>query len=47
MVVKINKIINEISGLAERLDFLAVDTLCFEDGEKILNHGVVIAVSLS
>ena len=38
MVVKINKIINEFSGLPERLDFLAVDTLFFEDGEEFFGH---------
>ncbi len=45
MVVEIDKIINQFSGLLKGLDLLAVDALCFEDREEIFRHGVVIAVS--
>ena len=34
-------------SLLESLDFLAVDTFCFEDREEILGHGVIIAISSS
>ena len=45
MVVEINEIVNEMVSLLESLDFLAVDTFCFEDREEILGHGVIIAIS--
>ncbi len=44
MVVEIDELVNQISGLLKGFDFLAVDPLCFEDGEKVFGHGVVIAV---
>ncbi len=47
MVVEINEIVNQFSGLLKSLDFLAIDTLCLEDGEEIFGHCVVIAVSPS
>ena len=47
MVVEINEIVNELVSLLESLDFWAVDTLCFEDREEILGHGIIIAISSS
>ena len=47
MIVEINEIVNELVSLLESLDFLAVDTFCFEDREEILGHGVIIAISSS
>ena len=45
MVVEINEIVNEMVSLLESLDFLAVDTFCFEDREEILGHGVIRAIA--
>ncbi len=45
MVVEINEIVNQLSGLLKSLDFLAVDALCLENGEEIFCQRVVIAVS--
>ena len=39
MVAEINEIVNEMVSLLESLDFLAVDTFCFEGREEILGHG--------
>ena len=47
MVVEINEIVNKLVSLLESLDFLAVDTFCFEDREEILGHGIIIAISSS
>ncbi len=47
MVVEINEIVNQLSGLLKSVDFLAVDALCLENGEEIFRHGVVIAVPTS
>lgn len=47
VVVEINEIINEFSGLLKILDLLAVNTLGLENGEEVFHHGVVIAVSPS
>ncbi len=47
MIVEIDKLVDQLSGLLESLDFLAVNTFCLEYGEEIFGHGVVIAVSTS
>ncbi len=47
IVIKVDKFINDFSGLPERIYFLVVDTLRLENGEEIFSHCVVITVSPS
>lgn len=35
MVIKVDKFINQFSGMLEGVDFLTIDTLSFEYGEEI------------
>ena len=42
MVVKIDELVNELSGLLECSDFLPVDAFCLEDGEEIFSQGVIM-----
>jgi hypothetical protein len=47
VVIEINKIVNQFSGLLKSPDFMPVNTLSFEDREEIFSHSVIIAVSTS
>lgn len=47
MIVEIDKIVNAFVSLLECLDFLAVNAFSFQNGEEILSHSIVIAVSSS
>lgn len=39
-----DKFINELFGLPERLDYLAVDTFSLEDGKEFFGHCIVIEI---
>ena len=43
MVVKVDVPVDHFIGLGKGGRFVAVDTFCFEDGEEILRHGVVVS----
>ena len=45
MVVKMDVVINQRIGCSKILDFLAVDTLGFQDAKEIFSHSVVEAIS--
>ena len=47
IIIKVDKFIYELPGLLERFCFLAVNTLCLENGEEFFRHCVVITVSSS
>ena len=44
MVVEVDEAVNTFIGLPESFRFVPVDALCFEDGEKVFSHGIVVAV---
>lgn len=44
MVVEIDKLVNKLSGLLKRIDFLAENALCLNDREQIFGHSVIITV---
>ena len=47
MIVKLDELINQLSGLLKRGDFLPVDALGLEDREEIFRHRIVITVPTS
>ena len=47
MVVEVNVSIDQIIRFPESLWLVSVDTLCFQDGEEIFCHCVVIRVTLA
>ena len=47
VVIEINRIVDQFSGLLKRPDFLQVNAISFEDREEIFSHSVIIAVSAS
>ena len=47
VIVKMNVTVNHLVGLGEVGRFVAVDAFCFENGEEILRHCVVVMVSTS
>lgn len=49
MVVEIDKLVNQFSGMLKRGDFLLVDAFGLKDGEEIFRHdcyGIVIPVKV-
>ena len=46
MVVEVDIAVNHLVGFREGRRFVAVNALCFEDGEEIFRHGVVIRIPL-
>ena len=44
MVVEVDKAVNAFISLSESFRLVPVDALCFEDGEEVFSHGIVIAV---
>ena len=46
MVVEMAEQVNHAIGYSEGSRSMTVDAFCFEDGEEILSHGVIIAVIL-
>lgn len=47
VVVKVDVTFNHLVGFREGRWFVAVDALCFENGEEIFCHCIVIRVSTS
>lgn len=47
MIVKVDKIINELPGMLKCGKFLPVDALGFEDGKEIFGHCIIIRMSTS
>ena len=47
MVVEVNVSINQIIGFSECLWLVPVDTLCFQNGEEIFCHCIVIWIALT
>lgn len=44
VIINVDEFIYQFFGLQESLDFLAVDTLSFENREEIFCHRVIIAI---
>ena len=44
MVVEVDIPVDHFIGLGKSGRFVAVNTLCFQDGEEIFGHGVVVWV---
>ena len=47
MVVEIDVVVDQYSGLAKGGRKMSVDALRFEDGKEIFRHSIVVAVSTS
>ena len=47
MIVKIDELIDQFSGLLECSDFLPIDALGFEDRKEIFCHRIIITVPTS
>ena len=47
IIIKVNVFVNELPRLVEGSELMSVNALCFENGEEILSHSIVIAVSLT
>ena len=47
MVIEVNVSVNQIVGFLEGLWLVSVDTLCFQDGEEIFCHCIVIRIPLA
>ena len=47
MIVEIDIVIDQLIGLIEGSGLMPVNAFCFEDGEEIFSHSIIVAVSAS
>lgn len=47
VIIEIDKIVNQFSGLLKCGNFLPVDAFGFEDGKEIFGHCIIITISTS
>ena len=44
MIVKMDVVVDQTSSFSEGLDLRSVDTLCFEDREKVFCQSIIIRI---
>ena len=47
MIIEVDVSVYQIIGFTECLRSVPVDTLCFQNGEEIFCHGIVIRIALT